>query len=351
MHSNNSQCCSNVQLVTITKGPSDMKQFSCLTRALATVVTSCVMAAAPAAAQDNYPNRPIKLVISQQAGGSSDSIARLWAEHAGKAINGTITVENRPGAGGIIAVQQVLGQPADGYTLLFGGVSQLVLNKFVYKPLPYDPEKDFTGVGMLTTVPFILVANPDTGFKSLDDLAKYAKAHPDKLNFSSSGLGNSTQLAVELVQKKLGISMTHVPFKGEPDGLMATIGGQSQVMAPVVGTAIPHIKNKKIVPLAVLAPTRLADLPDVPAANELGVKDFDYMGWSSIVAKSGTPQAIINKLNEATRAFHASPEVQAKLKSMNVLPFSGSAGQVMEVVKRDSNAWAPTLNSLNLNAK
>ncbi|QNP49244.1 Bug family tripartite tricarboxylate transporter substrate binding protein [Diaphorobacter aerolatus] len=329
-----------------------MKKYFYIARVMASALTLGVIAQAPAFAQDSaYPARPIRLIVSQQAGGSSDTIARLWAEHAGKAINGSIVVENKPGAGGIIAAQQALSQPADGYTLMFGGVSQMVLNRFTYKPLPYDPEKDFTGVGMLTTVPFVLVANPDTGFKSLGDLVNYAKTHPDKLNFASAGLGNSTQLAVELLQKKLGISMVHVPFKGEPDGVMATIGGQTQVMAPVVGTALAHIKAKKVIPLVVLAPRRLAELPDVPVANELGVKDFDYMGWSGIVAKTGTPATIVNKLNEATRAFHNSPEVQEKLKAMVVIPMAGPASQVMEVTKRDTAAWGPTLDSLNLSNK
>lgn len=331
-----------------------MKKISCLAKLAAAALASWAVAGTPAAAQDaaGYPgNRPIRLVVSQQAGGSSDTVARLWAEHAGKALGANIVVENKPGAGGIIAAQQVLGQPADGYTLMFGGVSQMVLNRFVYKPLPYDPEKDFTGVGMLSTVPFVLVANPETGFKSLDDLVKYAKAHPGELNFSSSGLGNSTQLAVELLQKKLGISMTHVPFKGEPDGLMATIGGQTQVMAPVAGTALPHIKNRKVVPLVVLAPSRLAELPDVPAANELGVKDFDTMGWSGIVARAGTPPAIIAKLHEGTRAFHASAEVQSKLRAMSAIPMAGPASQLMEVTRRDTRAWGPTLDALNLSGK
>lgn len=329
-----------------------MKKYSWISKLAASALTLGALAQAPSFAQDaGYPSRPIRLIVSQQAGGSSDTIARLWAEHAGKAINGSIVVENKPGAGGIIAAQQALSQPADGYTLMFGGVSQMVLNKFTYKPLPYDPEKDFTGVGMLTTVPFVLVANPETGFKSLDDLVKYAKAHPDRLNFASAGLGNSTQLAVELLQKKLGISMVHVPFKGEPDGVMATIGGQTQVMAPVVGTALAHIKSGKVVPLVVLAPKRLAELPDVPVASEFGVKDFDYMGWSGIVAKAGTPPAIINKLNEATKAFHNSPEVQEKLRTMMVIPMAGPASQVMDVTRRDTAAWGPTLDGLNLSNK
>ncbi|ADV02050.1 tripartite tricarboxylate transporter substrate binding protein [Alicycliphilus denitrificans] len=302
-------------------------------------------------AQGSYPGRPIRLVVSQAPGGSSDTIARLWAEHAGKAIGGTIVVENKPGGGGIIAAQSVLNQPADGYTLLYGSVSLMVLNQFTYKPLPYSPEKDFTGVAMLTTVPFVLSTNPATGIKTLKELTERAKAAPGKLNFASAGLGNSTHLAVELLSKALGISMTHIPYKGEADGIMATIGGQVEVMAPVYGTALPHIKNGKLNALAVLAPQRTPELPDVPTASELGVKGFDNMGWSGIVARAGTPAAIIEKLNKATEAFHKSPEVQAKLQSMGVLPVSGPASLVMETTVRDAKAWGPALDALNLSAK
>jgi tripartite-type tricarboxylate transporter receptor subunit TctC len=290
-------------------------------------------------------------VVSQAPGGSSDTIARLWAEHAGKALGGTIVVENKPGGGGIIAAQNALNQPADGYTLLYGSVSLMVLNRFTYKPLPYDPEKDFTGVAMLTTVPFVLSTNPATGIKTLKQLTERAKAAPGKLNFASAGLGNSTHLAVELLSSTLGISMTHIPYKGEADGVMATIGGQVEVMAPVYGTALPHIKSGKLNALAVLSPQRTPELPDVPTASELGVKGFDNMGWSGIVARAGTPAAIVDKLNKATEAFHKSPEVQAKLRTMGVMPVSGPASLVMETTARDTKAWGPTLEKLDLSSK
>ncbi|ASI69765.1 ABC transporter substrate-binding protein [Diaphorobacter nitroreducens] len=315
------------------------------------VGAALVASAVSAYAQGAYPNRPVRLVVSQAAGGSSDTIARLWAEHAGKALGGTIVVENKPGAGGIIAAQNVLGQPADGYTLLYGSVSLMVLNQFTYKPLPYAPEKDFAGVAMLTTVPFVLSANPATGIKSLKELTDKAKAAPGKLNFASAGLGNSTHLAVELLSKALDISMTHIPYKGEADGILATMGGQTEVMAPVYGTALPHIKNRKLNPLVVLAPQRAPDLPDVPTASELGVKGFDNMGWSGIVARAGTPADIVDKLNQATQAFHQNEQVQAKLKSMGVIPVSGPASLVMETTARDTKAWGPTLDALNLSAK
>lgn len=313
--------------------------------------TVAATTATAAFAQAGYPNRPVKLIVSQAPGGSSDTIARMWAEHAGKALGGTIVVENKPGAGGLIAAQNALNSPADGYTLLFGSVSLMVLNQFTYKPLPYNPEKDFTGVAMLTTVPFVLSTNPATGIKTLKELTEKAKAAPGKINFASAGLGNSTHLAVELLADAAGISMTHIPYKGEADGVMATIGGQTEVMAPVYGTALPHIKSGKLNPLAVLSPQRMADLPDLPTLGELGIKGFDNMGWSAVVARAGTPADIVEKLNKATESFHSNPTVQAKLKSMGVIPVSGPSTLVMETTLRDAKAWGPTLEKLNLSAK
>lgn len=328
------------------------KAITNVSRTLIGVALAAAAAAtATAYAQASYPSRPVRLVVSQAPGGSSDTIARMWAEHAGKAIGATIVVENKPGAGGLIAAQNALNAPADGYTLLLGSVSLMVLNQFTYKPLPYNPEKDFVGVSMLTTVPFVLSANPSTGIKTLKDLTEKAKAAPGKLNFASAGLGNSTHLAVELVDNALGISMTHIPYKGEADGVLATIGGQTEVMAPVYGTALPHIKNHKLNPLAVLSPQRTPELPDVPTLGELGVKGFDNMGWSAVVARAGTPADIVEKLNKATQAFHKSPDVQAKLKTMGVIPLSGPSTLVMETTVRDAKAWGPTLESLNLSAK
>lgn len=323
-----------------------------------TTVSKLLMGAAVAAvtsttvfAQVAYPSRPVKLVVSQAPGGSSDTIARMWAEHAGKAIGGTIVVENKPGAGGLIAAQHTLNAPSDGYTLLYGSVSLMVLNQYTYKPLPYNPEKDFTGVAMLTTVPFVLSTNTDTGINTLKDLTEKAKAAPGKLNFASAGLGNSTHLAVELVNEALGISMSHIPYKGEADGVMATIGGQVELMAPVYGTALPHIKNNKLNPLAVLSPQRTPELPNVPTLSELGVKGFDNMGWSAVVTRTGTPADIVEKLNKATEAFHNSPAVQEKLKTLGVMAVSGPSKLVMETTVRDAKAWGPALEKLNLSAK
>lgn len=295
-------------------------------------------------------NRPIRLVVSQQAGGSTDTIARMWAEHAGKELGTTVVVENKPGAGGVIAAKSVLAQPADGCTLFLAGVSQMVLNKFAYAPLAYSPEKDFTPVATLTNVPFVLVANPQTGLRTLDNLTEAARAKPGAINFASSGLGNSTHLVVEMLLKQRGLRMTHVPYKGEPDGVIATVSGETQVMAPVLSTALPQIRAGKLVPLVVFAAKRVPDLPDVPAAPEIGLKGFEDIGWSGIAAKAGTPAEPIRRMHAATQKFLSDPVVVDKLRAMQVTPMPGPVGKLAELTARDTVKWKDAIGDLNLRA-
>jgi len=302
-----------------------------------------------ATAAPEFPSRPIRIVVSQQAGGGTDSIARMWAESVGKTLGTSVVVENRPGAGGSIAAQYVLSQPADGYTLFLAGVSQMVLNKFVYKPLAYSPEGDFVGVGMLTTVPFTLVANPKTGLETLDALRQASKAKPDGLTFASAGNGNSTHLVVEMLMKQTGIRMMHIPFRGEPDGLMATVGGTTDLMAPVVSSALPLVKQGKLNALVVFNETRLPDMPDVPTAKEAGLTGFENIGWSAVAVKKGTPPEAIEKLHQATQAFLADPAVIKKLQEVQVQPMLGPANALQEMIARDTQKWDAAIGDLKLN--
>jgi len=316
--------------------------------------TCAALAAVSASAQADatYPSsRPIRLVVSQQAGGSTDSIARLWAEHVGKQLNANVVVENKPGAGGAIAAQYVLGQPADGHTLFLAGVSQMVLNKFVYKPLAYSPEKDFVGVTTLTTVPFVLVAHPGAKFRTYKEFAAAAKSDPGSLSFASSGNGNSTHLVVEMLMKQTGVKMVHVPFRGEPDGVMATVGGTTQVMAPVFSTALPQIRQGKLVPLVLIGEKRSPELPEVPTASEVGLSGLDNIGWSGIAARTGTAPQVIEKLNAASQVFLKDPAVVRKLQSMQVLPMPGASGELMRLTVRDTARWQQAIGDLDLNVK
>lgn len=281
-------------------------------------------------------NRPIRLVVSQQAGGGTDTLARMWAETAGRELGTTIVVENKAGAGGVIAAKYVLSQPADGCTLFLAGVSQMVLNKFAYAPLAYKPETDFAPVAVLTTTPFVLVASPQSGYRNLADLIAAAKARPGAVNFASSGKGNSTHVVVELFQKNQKIRMTHIPYKGEPDGVVATVGGQTQVMAPTVSTATPQIQAGKLTPLVLFSPNRVPELPNVPTASELGLTGFDDLGWMGIAAKTGTSPEIIKRLHAASQTFLADKTVLQKMKTMQVIPMPGPSTMLLQLTERDT---------------
>lgn len=295
--------------------------------------------------------RPIKLVVSQQAGGSTDTLARMWAETASRELGTTVVVENRAGAGGVIAAKYVLSQPADGCTLFLAGVSQMVLNKFAYAPLSYKPETDFAPVSVLTTVPFVLVANPQTGYRSLKDLVAAAKAKPGTINFASSGNGNSTHLVVELFQKSQNIRMTHVPYKGEPDGVVATVSDQTQVMAPVLSTAMPQIRAGKLTPLVLFAPKRVADLPDVPTASELGLAGLDDLGWMGVAAKSGTAPEVLARMHAASQTFLADKGTLDKLRTLQVVPMPGPASMLMQMTVRDTAKVQEALGNVDFQTK
>jgi len=312
-----------------------MRKISIMGRMLAAALVFGTVAPAWACGEAGN-TRPIRLVVSQQAGGGTDTLARMWAEAAGKELGTTIVVENRAGAGGVIAAKTVLSQPADGCTLFLAGVSQMVLNKFAYAPLAYKPETDFAPVAVLTTTPFVLVANPQSGFNKLADLVAAAKAKPGAINFASSGKGNSTHVIVELFQKNQKIEMTHIPYKGEPDGVVATVGGQTQVMAPTVASATPQIRAGKLTPLVLFSPKRVPELPNVPTASELGLTGFDDLGWMGIAAKAGTPPEVIKRLHAASQHFLADKAVLEKMRATQVIPMPGPSNLLMQLTERDT---------------
>ncbi|MGH8810445.1 MAG: Bug family tripartite tricarboxylate transporter substrate binding protein [Advenella sp.] len=326
-----------------------MRVYSSLHKLISTALLLACLGQAHAA--DEFPQRAIKIIVSQQAGGGTDNLARMWAESVGKTLNVPIVVENKPGAGGVIAAKAVLSQPANGYTLFLAGVSQMVLNKFVYKPLSYSPEKDFAGIGMLTTVPFVLAASPQSGFNNYDDLQKAAKSDPEKITFASSGNGNSTHLVVEMLMKQAGFKMLHIPYRGEPDSIVSTVGGNTQIVAPVLSSALPLIKEGKLKPLLVFNDSRVPELPDVPTAGELGLKGFENIGWSAVAAKAGTPEAVIRKLHAATQTFLNDPAAQEKFAAVQVRAMPGPSSALIDFTVRDTAKWQEAVGDLNLNVK
>jgi tripartite-type tricarboxylate transporter receptor subunit TctC len=295
-----------------------------------------------------WPAKPITLVVPQAAGGGTDVLGRLWADHVSKSLKTPIVVENKAGANGVVASSYVAKQPGDGYTFMVAGISYLAFNPFTYKSLPYNPEKDFEGVALLVNTPFLLVASPQSGIKSLNDLAAQAKSKPGELNFSSAGKGNSTHLIMEMVAERLGVRLTHVPYNGAAKGLTAVMAGEVQLMSDVLNTAAVQAKAGKVTPIAAVSSKRATGLPDVPTIAEAGLKDFPQPGWYALVAPAGTPRNIVERMNAETQKFFADPAVRARLDALNYEPLPAGPDAVKAWMQRDAKVWGPVITRLGI---
>lgn len=304
---------------------------------------TAALAQAPA-----YPTKPITLVVPLSAGGAADALGRVWAEHAAKSLGTSVVVENKAGANGSVGAAYVAKQPADGYTLLMATGTIMALNTFSYKSLPYKTS-DFDGVALLATTSQVLVANPATGIKSVDDLVKMAKAKPNELSYGSAGKGNSTHLNVEILAQHFGLQMTHVPYKGAAPALMGVMGGETQFMCDAITTASAQSRAGKVVPLAIFGAERSAALPGVPTVGELGIKDFVGGGWYGVAAPAGTPKSVIDRLNAVTRAMWSDPAAKGKLDAifMTQLP-DKTPGGVKAYGERDAKLWGPLITKLGI---
>ncbi|HTS40629.1 MAG TPA: tripartite tricarboxylate transporter substrate binding protein [Xanthobacteraceae bacterium] len=268
---------------------------------------------------EDYPSRPITLILPLGAGGAMDVLARGQFEPQLKERLGKpVIVENRTGGGTVIAATAVAKSPPDGYTLFFTPAGTLTTNVTLYKQLPYDPAKDFVPIAMTSTVAFILVINPSLPVNSMADLVKYAKEHPGQLTYGSTGIGATPHLAFEMLQRMTGIKLNHVPYRGMPQATSDVVAGHIQMVFtdPTVGP--PLIAEGKLRALAVSSLTRISSAPNVPTLNELGFKGFEAVSWHMIVGPTGIPKDIVNRLNATFKAIGATPEFRAQVERMGL---------------------------------
>ena len=267
--------------------------------------------AASASAQAAYPTKPITLVVPFTPGGSVDNSGRLMAEKLARILGKAVVVDNRGGAGGVIGSSYVAKAAPDGYTLIVTSQSTHVVNPAVNPKLPYDAVKDFAPITLIDRLANVLLINADLPIRSFADLVKYARANPTKLNYASAGTGSVSHLSMELLKSQAGIPMTHVPYKGAGSAVTDLMSGQVHLAWNNLSSNLDHIKSGKLRALAVAAPTRVPQLPDVPTFEELKLPDLNLTSWTGLAAPAKTPDAIIQRLYAAMRQVLDDPATQA----------------------------------------
>ncbi|MDR6729004.1 Bug family tripartite tricarboxylate transporter substrate binding protein [Delftia lacustris] len=303
---------------------------------------SCLMAGAAVLAlplahaqAQSYPDRPIKLVVPFAPGGATDILGRLLATSLGERLGQPVVVENRPGAGTVVAGALVAKAPPDGYTLLLGASTTLTLNHVIRNPLPYDPLRSFTPLGLVADMGLVLVAHNETPARTLPELVALAKTDPDKLSYGSFGTGSSVHFGGEMLKTATGMRMVHVPFNGSSPSLTALMGGQVQVAVDTVVATTPLIKAGKIRPIAALGPQRLPLLPQVPTVAESGYPGFAMDTWFAFLAPAGLPAPIQKKLEKALADTMAEPAMKKKLVDIGLSPAWGPGSALQERIERE----------------
>lgn len=290
--------------------------------AFSALAIAAALHAVPTYAQD-YPSRPIKIVVGYGAGGSPDAVARLLAGHFASVLGQPVIVDNKAGASGSVATTFVAQSPPDGYTLLLAETGQLEIFPQLVKA-PYDPIDGFTHIGQLTRTPLVIVTHTKGGrlpsFKSMNDVLAAAKANPGKINFATSGIGSGQHLAWAVLKEKAGINLTHVPYKGATQTVPAILAGEVELLMGTYGAFEQYIKAGTLRPLAVASNARLPNLPDIPHLGELVPGYEDYSSETGLMAPRGLPPEILRRLSEATKAALDAPEVKSKLDAMGLVP-------------------------------
>ncbi|BDB26218.1 tripartite tricarboxylate transporter substrate binding protein [Cupriavidus sp. P-10] len=304
-----------------------------------------------AGASDNYPSRPIRLIVGYAAGGPVDSAARVYARHLGNALGQPVVIDNRAGAGGAIAATQTSRSSPDGYTLFFVGSPTLTMAPLVQKTATYKPLKDFTLVGLLNTYTNVLLVPNESALKSVNDLVSYARSHPDAMAFGSAGVGASNHLAAELLAQRGGVRFLHVPYKGNSPAVTDLIGGKIGFMFDVTGTAIGYVQGGKVRALAVTSQARNAALPGVPTVAESGLKGFDVSGWFGLIGPPGLLPAVVERLVAANREVGNNAAFRQSLARGGYTPSISGPAQFTERLRQDLALWSEVITKAKIEAQ
>lgn len=322
-----------------------MNRYRFPTRRLALTIAMAAACLGPlGAAAQSYPDKPIKLLVPFAAGGTTSTLARALADRMGKALNQSVVVDNRPGAGGNIAMEAVAHAAPDGYTLLMGPIG-LAINPALYPKLNFDPLKDFAPIGLYGGVANILAVNASLPIHSVKELIAYAKANPGKLSQGSSGNGSSSHLAGEMLKASTGIDILHVPYKGGAQAMNDVLAGQTSMLFDQMPAVLPQVQGGRVRALAVTTAQRSSAAPDIPTMAESGVPGYDVNVWFGILAPAGTPAPIVTRLNTEMNKILRDPEFRASLVKMGVDPMPSTPAEFSEFLRKETQLWAQVVKS------
>jgi len=299
-------------------------------------------------AQGNYPSKPIKLIVPFPPAGGTDTLSRAIAQSITSDTKWTIVVENRPGAGGNIGLDSAAKSPNDGYTIAMGQTANLAVNPALYSSMPFDPVKDFAPIALLSSQPLIVVVSAASPYKTLKDLVDAAKKNPGKVNMASAGNGTIGHIGGELFQRRAGIKMTHVPYKGAGPAVADIIGGSVDTIFGNTQSVGGLVAGGRLRPLAVTSPKRIAAFPDVPTVAESGYPGFEAATWSGLVAPAGTPKPIIDKLNAAANKALATTEMKTRLAEEGSTPLGGTPQQFADYIKSENAKWGAAVRDAGI---
>jgi tripartite-type tricarboxylate transporter receptor subunit TctC len=317
--------------------------------ALAAALATVGLASGPLAAQD-YPSRPVAVIVPQPPGGGTDIITRIFADQLTKQFGQTFVVENRAGAGTVVGSVAAAKAAPDGYTLLAGLTANMAVNPSLFEHLAYDPIRDFTPVGMMAEFPFVVVVSDNFPAKSIKELIALAKAKPGEINFASAGNGSGQHLSAELFKLMTGTNMTHVPYRGAAPAYTDVISGRTPVFFDNLSSALGQIKGGKVRALAVTSKERSPQLPDVPTVGET-VPGYENTVWFGLWAPKQTPQPIVAKLYAAIEKSVADPAVQDRIKKDAGMPMTTPLAKIEPMVKADIAKWADVVKRAHIEVK
>ena len=313
---------------------------------LAAALSALALAIGPGALAQQFPTKPIRLIISSPPGGGVDVVARALAQKLGENMGQQVIVDNRPGGNTIISAELAAHAPADGYTLFMPLDTTMTQNPALYAKLPYDPVKDFAPISQTVGGSLIFVTHPKAPFKTLPEMVAYARANPGKLNIAASTA--ATQIFTLMLKNAAGIEVAYVPYKGTAPMFQALLGGEIDVVADGAPFYVPHIRSGKLVGLATSAPKRHFQLPDVPTVREAGYPQLETSNWFGVFAPAGTPQPVIEKLNAEIVKALVSADLKEKIINSGNTPSPGTPAELGALLKDDLARWTPIIKAAGI---